>query len=475
MSDVPIANGFYNTDSRVFSSQRCINLIPCISEVPSLSKEYLIGAPGIKSFLTTGTVLQSNRGSKLKKGVPYFVNGATLYKVTRELVGSTYVYATVAIGTIEGFGPVSMAASSSQLMILVPGGKGYIHDDTLTPELQEITDPDFRANGNPTYCVFLSAVFVCTTDQNKAIQSDINNGLSWSSLNYATAESDPDDVVAPVVTNNQLFITGSNTTEGFVATASSSTFLFDRTGIFLDKGCCAPFSIVRTNQTFLMIGNGENESPAVWEYNKTEFVRVSNSAVEELLYNATVSELANAKGLYLSHKGSFLVVFTIGSNTVCYDLATKRWSELSSYVNESLDSWRVTSIVTAYNKVLVGDAVDGRIGELSFDEYAEYGEEIHSILELQPFFSEEGMTVPKLEFVVETGVGNSIDPDPKMSLEISRDGVIFGQPRNVSIGQEGEYSKRVVWRQNGSATRLLKLRFKITARVKKVLIKLVAK
>ncbi len=73
---VPIANGAYESDSLPISAQECTNWYPNIVQSAGLSQETLVGTPGIEQRTTTGD--DANRGSHVKGGIPYFVNGNTL-------------------------------------------------------------------------------------------------------------------------------------------------------------------------------------------------------------------------------------------------------------------------------------------------------------------------------------------------------------------------------------------------------------
>jgi hypothetical protein len=245
---LPIANGFYMADSLPISAQECTNWYPYLVEAPALNQETLLGTPGISELASTGTVDQANRGSWVLNDIPYFINGNSLYRLERTTVDFVDSFAAVNIGTIAGTGRVSLADNGTQLCILVPGGKGYIFTadpDTLT----EITDGDFRANGEPQHVVFLDGYFVFTTDSKKFIVSDLNDGLTYNALDFGTAEADPDAVVVPIVFRNQLFITGTSTAEAF-QNIGGADFPFQRTGLFIQKGVSAPFSAIGSNDTF---------------------------------------------------------------------------------------------------------------------------------------------------------------------------------------------------------------------------------
>jgi hypothetical protein len=475
--ELPIANGSYESDSLPISAQRCVNWYPNIVQTSGLTQESLFGTPGALQLATTGTVAQVNRGAHVKNGIPYFVNGDALYVLNRTInPDQTESFSTTSLGTITGSGRVSMADNGTQLMILVPGGDGFIFDENAGTPFQQITDLDFTANGNPQHVKFVDSFFAVSTDTKKWIISAINDGLSWNALDVGTAESDPDVIVAPIVARNQLFITGSETTEGFQNRPAGAGFPFIRSNIFLDKGCFAPFTLTKTSGSFIMIGGGENETPAVWLFSGNNFSKVSTTAIDNLLSDASDEEIEDAFSFSYAQKGAYFVGFTFGQNTFVYDLVSQRWHERSSHINESDLSWRISAIVTAYGRVLVGDLIDGRIGELLSECFTEYGEEIRRIVTTQPFSNVgNSVKVPMIELTMESGVGNSDRADPMVSMEISDDGKIFEFQRVRSIGKIGKYDTRQIWYRNGRAPRFRILQFRMSDPVKPVIIKLEAK
>ena len=474
--ELPIANGFYESNSLPIAAQQCLNWYPNIPQAPALSDGTLFGTPGIEQLTTTGTIAQINRGAHVMGDFPYFVNGNSLYRLDRTINPDlTETFSTTVLGTITGSGRVSMADNGIQLMILVPGGSGFIwNESTLT--FSTITDADFTANGNPQHVVFVDGFFSVTTDTKKWIISAINNGLSWNALDFATAESDPDFIVAPVVVRNQVMITGSETTEGFQNVPNGAGFPFIRSNIFLDKGCFAPFSIISVNNTFMMIGGGTNESPAVWMFTGNGFQKISTTAIDNELSKLTDSQVDDAFAVQYAEAGHYFVCFTTGVNTFCYDLTTQRWHERGSEVDKSDVQWRVSAIVTAYGRLIVADNQDGRIGEMDSDLFMEYGGAIKRIVASQPFANiGNSIRVPMIEITTESGVGNSDRIDPVISMDISDNGKTFTYERSRPLGKVGEFSRRAIWYKNGRFPRFRILRFKMSDPVKPVIVKLEAK
>jgi hypothetical protein len=132
-------------------------------------------------------------------------------------------------------------------------------------------------------------------------------------------------------------------------------------------------------------------------------------------------------------------------------------------------------MVQAYNHVLCGDSIDGRIGLLDPQFYSEYGADIIRTVATQPFQNTmNSFFVPSIELTVESGVGNTTVVDPQISMERSRDGKTWSDPRSRSIGKVGEYDLRAVWRRNGYVNRFEIFRFTLTGQVKPVIIQLTA-
>lgn len=470
---IPIANGFYESESLPISAQECVNWYPNVVQTAGLSQETLFGTPGIVELTTTGVVGEQNRGAHVKNGIPYFVNGNTLYILNRAISGEgVETFSTASLGTVEGSGGVSMSDNGTQLMILVPGGKGYIYNEDAGTPFLEITDPDFTANGAPQYVKYLDGYFACSTDSKKWIISALNDGNSWDALDFSSAESDPDDIVAPVVFRNKIFITGSETTEAFQNTPNGSGFPFVRSNIFMSTGCYAPLSLVVAHNTFMMIGGGVNESPAIWEFTGSSFQKVSTTAIDNVLAGFSEEVIADAFSFSYADRGAYFIGFTIDEFTIVYDVVSKKWHERKSVIGGGSVRWRVNSLVTAYGRVLVGDSQDGRIGHLDSNVYTEYGNSILRVIATQPFSNlGYSVKVAMVEITIESGVGNTDREDPVISMDISDDSKIYKYERSRSMGKVGEYNRRAVWYRNGRAPRFRILRFKMSDPVKPIIIK----
>lgn len=477
--NVPIANGFYVSDSLPISAQECVNWYPNAPQVEgALSAGTLFGSAGIEQLTTTGDVNQINRGAHTKDGKPYFLNGETLYRIDRTFNSSgVAVYTPVSLGSIPGEGRVSMADNGKQLFVLVPGGKGYIIDESAGTVFQGITDVDFYANGNPQLVVFIDSFFVCNTDTKKIIKSASNDGLSWNALEFGSAESDPDEITSLHVFNNKLYVMGGEVSEEN-QNLGVGGFPFQRTGFFIDKGCYAPFSTISTNNSFMWIGGGTNESPAIWQLSGNSAQKVSTTAIDSALQNYSQAEIESAFAYSYAQKGAYFVGFSLPTKTFEYNTVTGKWNERTSQIVNSKGlsetiRWRANSIITAYNLVLCGDSQKGIVGSVDVDIYSEYDNEIIRTVAVQPLFDlGYALSITSLEATFESGVGDLEVVDPQIRLSCSPDGRSYNEELKRSIGKIGEYYKRAIWYRLGRFPRMAVFKFVVSDKVKPAFIKL---
>lgn len=472
--ELPIADGFYRSSSLPISSQQCVNFYPQITQTENFQRQSLFGTPGLTQIIAIDD--SHCRGALEMSDVPYFVFGSSLYRLNRTLVDSVDTFTTTNLGTIAGTGNVSMAQNGTELMVLVPGGNGYIWNDS-TSTFSQITDSDFTASGNPQHVRFIDGYFVCSTDSKKFTVSNLNQGLVWSALDFGTAEADPDNIVAPHVHNGRLYLLGSETTQAF-QNIGGTAFPFQAIPAFvMPKGCYAPFSVVEANDTFMFIGGGEREAPAVWAFAGQGFDKVSTEGIDFLLGELTTDDLQNIVGFSYSERGASFVGFNLVETTIVFDTTTGRWHERRSRVYDAYGysaevAWRASHVVRAYQRTLVGDRLTGRIGYADLDVYDEYGDEILRYVVTQPFENESnGFAISRIEATTESGAASVAETEPQIRLSLSRDGEVFGPERSRSMGKVGDRNKRQIWNKNGYFARRASLKFSFSDKAKISLVK----
>lgn len=481
MARIPleIGTGFYESASLPLSAQRCVNLYPVIPQASALNQRALFGCPGTSTFTTSGDAISGpNRGSQIMAGVGYFVNGARLYSVTSLGVVSDK-------GVITGSGRVSLANNGQFIVIVVPGGDSFAYDN-VTDALTQITDVDFITAST---VVFKDGFFVFSAaDGSVFFNSALNDPFTFNALDFGTAEINPDKIVALHVNHNELFVAGEETIELF-QNVGGSGFPFQRIpGANIQKGVYGRFTLAEFDNTFVFVGGGRNEDPAIWKVTGSSSVqKISTSAIDNAIQKFTDAEIANSFSWTYSEGGNFFVGFTfessrIPSKTFVYDATTSAlagsssWHERQSGVADN--RWRVNSMIRLGGKPLVGDQIDGRLGELDLEVFDEYGDVLLWSKSSQPFANQgTRMFFGEIELTMEQGVGLTTGQgsDPVVRMDFSDDGGrTFSSEFSRKYGKIGKYQQRTVWRRQGDFPVSRVVRFTGTDPVKRNILKLEA-
>lgn len=459
--ELPIVGGAYENQSIPLSSQRTINWVPEVVERESISSSALMTSPGLVQFGTTGNA--SNRGAIVMNGVPYFINGNSLYSINSSGTATD-------LGAIAGAGRVSMASNGTKLAIVVPGGNAYQFDRT-TSVITQVTDSDYITS---SVVVFKDGYYVYSaSDGSVFFSSLLNDPLSFDALDFGTAEINPDKIIALHVNHNELFVLGEETIEVF-QNIGGSGFPFSRIGgANVQKGCYAKASLVEFDNTFMFIGGGLNEKAAIYRIVSSQAaVKLSTDAIDYAIQKFTEAEIANAFSYTFTLNGQFIVAFTFESTTIdditfCYCGTSKTWFQLQSGISDN--KWRVSAVVRAYGKILCADTEDGRVGYLD-DVYTEYGNIVYRERTSQPFILDgKSEYWPEIELFVESGVGLTTGQgsDPKIRMSYSDNGGrTFSAEQSRSLGKIGEYNKRVIWRRNGRVPFSRVVKFTLTDPIK---------
>lgn len=465
---VEIADGFYRSESLPLAAQRCINWIPIVPDAAALSQRALRDVYGIQEKTLTGaTINGQNRGSQKMNGVPYFVNGQNLYSISSTDVVTDH-------GEVSGVGRVSMANNGQYLVIVVPGVRAYAFNN-VTSTLTEITDGDFRKASSVT---FKDGYFIFTaSDGSVFFISALNDPFSYNALDFGSAEVRPDKIVAAHVNQNELFIAGEETIELF-QNVGGDGFPFVRVpGANIQKGVFARHSLVNFDNSFVFIGGAENELAAVWKYTGGGVQKISTDAVDAAIQAFSSTEIADAFAFTYAYGGNYFVAFTLTSlerpsKTLVYDATTSAlagelaWHERQSGVSD--DRWRVTSVVDAYGTLLVGDNIDGRIGEMKKDVHHEYTNPIFRQKVSQPFIADNlPIFNGEIQLTMESGTGLISGLDPQVMLEYSDDGArTWSNGFRRSYGLIGKYQQLPSWRRLGRIPRHRVVRFTTSSKVK---------
>ncbi len=461
---IPFVGPAYTDRSVNVNAQRCVNLFPEINDAGGKNNVVLYGTPGLELFVNVSA--NPVRGMYAFKDYLYVVSYNKFYEIRADGV----VTEKGTLSTTSG--RVSMADNGNQLMI-VDGAYGYIYDASNNT-FQQIGDPDFPGANQ---VVFLDGYFIINKPNTGSFMiSALYDGTSWNALDIATAEGDPDNLVALVNDHRQLWLFGKYSTEVFY-NSGNADFPFERiSGVFIEWGCVAPWSVAKLDNSIFWLAQNKYGQGVVVRADGYQPRIISTRAIEYQI--AQYSTISDAFAFAYMDEGHafYVLTFPTGNATWVYDAATGMWHERSSY---NVGRWRVESYAYFNGFHMVGDFSNGNIYKMKMDVYSENGATIERIRTTRHIFDGDYVNVfhHRLQVDMETGVGlaSGQGSDPQAMLDWSDDGghtwssEVWGGIGSVPVGGTGEYKKRLVWRRLGrSRDRIYRL--KITDPVKVVII-----
>jgi len=431
--------------SRPFDAQRTVNLFP-ISDEMGKEVASLQSTPGLSLFATCS---QGN-GRKCfasAKGRDFVVSGSKLYEVNSD--GTTTERGT--IGTSSG--NVSIAENATQLA-LCDGINIYIFTYAANT-FAKVT------SGLPSVCGVVTSIdgyFVTNeVDSGRFFISNPSDGLTWDALDFATAESSPDNLISLRNINGQLFLIGSKTFEIW-SNVGASSFPFQRvSGAVGDVGIMAAHTLIDLDNSLIWVGQDKNGNSIVYRTNGFRPQRISTEPIEHMIHTST--DQSNMRAFSYQLDGHLFYVLTgDGMDTsLCYDITTGFWHE-RAYLGEFGDfepHLANDCMLSATGVHLVCDRKSGNIYEMSEDVYSDNGDPIARERVFTHLSDEnKNLRYNRLEIGFDTGVGlqSGQGSDPTVSLQLSKDGArTWSDWHNASLGAVGKYQTKVVFRRLGVA------------------------
>jgi len=414
----------YNAPSR--SPARLVNVY-AQATVSGKGPVELMGVPGIVAFAQLGT--GPGRGLFVMRGSLYAVSGDGFYRITEDGV-------VTRLGDLPGSGKLTFAGNGTEIVF----DNKYIY---TSGEVAPITDEDLPAltavdyvDGYVVYAESGTGRWGC---------SELYNGAVYPPLNFATAESHPDDIVGLKVDHRQVLLFGQQTTEIWWNEGLSG-FPFSRlSGGVLEYGCLARLGIAKQDNSVFWLAHDRT----IRRLAEQTPVRVSQHGVEEKI--ASYSRVDDCEAFPFTWNGHLFVVFRFpeAGATWVFDITTNEWHERSTY---GQSHWLISDSVECFGRVFVQSSVTGAIGYLSDTNYTEFGGILRREWTYpQVYETNRRLFHSQLELVARTGDAPS-NQVPHVLLEVSNDGGnTWASMPARELGRTGQYAHRVRWNRLGSA------------------------
>ena len=342
----PIVGGSYRDDALSWANQESINWMPIHAERQGTrAPGKLEMVPGMRLFaeLPEGP----HRGGRNVEGRAFVVAGTHLYQVESD---GTYEV----LGTIPGTGPVCMThnqVDSGNQLVIGNRVSGYVWN-TATETFTQITDEAFAGFASVE---FLNQ-YVIGVDQTRRFwyHSELNDALSYNSLDRYQAETSPDRITGLVASHNEVLVFGERSIEPWVneptGNAAGTAFQLNR-GAVIERGCPNGNTICKLdNSVFFLTDAGQVARLDGYTPNI-----ISTRALEQEIAGCDWSK---AYAFTWEDRGHAVYYLTFpDGKTFGWDVPQQEWHRRKSY---GLDRWRLSSLFKWDNQWFGGDAYTGR-------------------------------------------------------------------------------------------------------------------
>jgi hypothetical protein len=340
-----------------------------------------------------------------------------------------------------------MADNGFQILI-VDGIAGYIYQ-VDTGEFLRITT--FFPNGATT-ATWQDGYLIVNLDDSFYL-SNLDDGITWNALDQGVAEATSDEIVRVQANNGQLLLFGQYNIELW-ANSGATDFPYSRLGSgVLEVGLAAKWSLSKFRMGVAFLGQnrmGEVQIFSLEQNNQPQVLSVPELEFEIGTYIRQFGSVADATGLGYRSVGHdfYQINFTRANKSWLYDGNSGIWSEMQTNGGR-----HIANMATPYqNRTIVGDYASGKVLTLNDTVYTDNGLPILRRLRSKHLYDHDYAKISELWIDMETGVGDLTDDgaNPQAMLRVSKDGGrTWSGERWASMGQQGKYLSRVVWRRLG--------------------------
>lgn len=304
------------------------------------------------------------------------------------------------------------------------------------------------------------------------------------SLSFSSKDGAPDNLVSLIVDHREVYLLGEVSSEVWV-NSGLFPFAFQRIpGTSTQHGISAKFSVARLGNSFAYLSKNIRGDGQVMMMNGYTPTRISTHAVENSIEGADISDARAWTYLIEGHE-VYVISFPTLDLTWAYDIATGMWHKWLWVDKQNVYHRHRGNCHTHFaNMNLVGDWENGQVYMLDPNVYTDDGGEIRRLRRAPHLVSDfQRQYFSELQILFQPGVGLSgnvvgstsptnavagvavaglaiagqnsqatLGANPQAMLRWSNDGgSTWSNEHWVSIGLQGAYKNRAIWRRLGQA------------------------
>jgi hypothetical protein len=447
---VQILSGIYaNGSSPDMRTSYPRNMVPVPKET-GISGGYLRPADGIAD---AGSGPGICRGGINWNGSLYRVMGTKLCRIGVDGL------ATV-LGDVGSGGQVTLDYSFDRLAV-ASGGRLYYWDGAT---LTQVTDPDLLTVVDMQY---IGGYFM-TTDGEYLVVTELADPTQVNPLKYGSAETDPDPILAIDELRTEAYAFGRYSIEVY-QNVGGTGFPFRRIdGAQITKGVIGTHAYDSLQDTFMFVGSGRREAPAVYQMVPGNVAKISTREVDEILAGFTEAQLSVTVVETRVDKHHQHVLIHLPDRCLVYDaMASKTmgvpvWFTLDSGLLHP-STYRARNLVWCYDRWNVADPLSAKLGRLTDAVSSHWGQPVGWEFGTPVMYAEGlGAIVHDIELVTLPGSA-AMGASPVIWTSYSNDGATWSQERPMPAGRQGQRAKRIAWRRQGQLRHWRVQRFRGTS------------
>lgn len=297
------------------------------------------------------------------------------------------------------------------------------------------------------HVAFLSGYAIYTVpNEQQFYVSALNDFTTWDALDFASAESNSDALLRPFTDHGELWLFGEQSIEVWGLSGGTDFPFSPLSNAKIQRGTAAAFSIAAGDNSLFWLG----DDLIVYRANGYQPQRISTHSIERLIEAVPDGARALADATFYTQGGhKFYTLKFPGYLTIQFNVATGLWNRASTYP-DNLDWSILGSAGGEADYVVTSDNICRLDGSINTDEGGTLLRKAISA----PIWA-DGKRVSLRSFFADVEVGRAAISvtDPQIMLRYAPDGETFGNTRSRSLGNIGEYSTRVIWRNVGFGRR----------------------
>lgn len=452
-----------------YDCQRTINWYPEVNETglgKNAESSQLVPTPGLFKVIDAQENEGISRGGYVaSNGFLYWMFGTELYIIQTDGTKEGFRKSVVLGGnfTFTDDDPVARFTDNGIDLFVLSGGNHWAVNlqSSLSSNLNNNPDDAF----NPaTSITFLDGYIVYSQkNSNQFFWTDLYS-RSADALNFASAESNPDELVAVINNNLDLWLFGNKTTEIWYNLGQEDIVFSRRGNTLIETGCAAANTVKKINSTIAWLASDDRGGPIMVVANGYSPQRISTYALEQVWNTYSQEQLKAANGYVYQEGGHHFYVLNIpgADSTWVYDMTVSTqlgvpvWHERRYFDGEVFSAQGVNSHVFYEGFHIVGSdprEPNGKIFVLDNDSFTDDGDPIirerttpHVTESMNRMFY-HSMT---LDFY--TGITEDLLLDPQVMLQYSDDGGhTWSNEVWTSAGKTGDYGLKVQFHRLGMA------------------------